>query len=842
MSLTARIALSLLLTLSPFVNLIAQESTANRQTPAPMLTATASGNSVRYVSMGEVHQTRLQVFSTEGAQVFDSGPRLGNLIDWQLNDQQGSVLSDGSYLFLVTVKDFSARLTQKYGVAVLEQEQVYLERVNSNELSQPQATALESNRQSEALMPLDRIGAAGLNRAATTTASTNASSAGAKATATGASSAATTPTVDNIGGTGTQNRIAKWVDGAGNLGDSNITEVDNKVGIGTPTPDAALKIFASTGRTTTPALWVSDQNDYLGAAMYFDWRNGPVNNKIHAFIADIYGLSFYRMNDTGTNTIPSGFTTPDFVISPTGNIGIGTNSPQSRLSVNGTIESLGAINAASQYNIGGVRVLGNPGTQNIFAGALAGPANTGSSNSFFGFNAGNSNTGGGNNTLMGAFSNVSSGNLTNATALGYRATVGRSNSLVLGSVENAAAGTVAVNVGIGTSFPLYPLTVFGRGTVLPFAAAEFSNTNSDSGIIINSKSGSERAWALVSSSNGSSLGVGSFSIADLNANQTRFLINSSGNVGIGTSTLNSRLNVNGGVDATQYNINNNRVLSIGGLQNIFAGGEAGLNNTGSFNSFVGFGAGRVNTGNANAFFGTSAGLSNTSGANNVFFGVDAGRVNADGSGNSFFGRNAGLSNIEGSNNTLIGAFANVGSRGLTNATAIGANAQVNTSNTMVLGTSAVSVQVPGTFGVSGNLSAGNLPGVAFSQSRNPIEIEDNGSSDLNQVVINVPANGFLYISAFVNVRAVQASSCFAADLKLIRVHSPDNHEELAVTRNGSGQTLASGIRNSQSFTITWVLAVSPGVVTLKTNVASFSCSSIGAYDRSLSVVYLPKGY
>ncbi len=59
------------------------------------------------------------------------------------------------------------------------------------------------------------------------------------------------------------------------------------------------------------------------------------------------------------------------------------------------------LNAATQYNIGGSRVLSNAGTNNIFAGVGAGAANTGSENAFFGRNAGNSNTTGGRNSFFG---------------------------------------------------------------------------------------------------------------------------------------------------------------------------------------------------------------------------------------------------------------------------------------------------------------------------------------------------------------------------------------------------------------------------------------------------------
>src|SRR3954470_345096 len=115
---------------------------------APVITATASAGRVRYVSMGEVHQTRVQVFSPDGAQVFDSGFRPGNTLDWQIGEQ-GSRLADGSYIFLVSVKDFSDILTQKYGTAILEKGEVYLERTNRAGVPQAQVTALDSNKQSE---------------------------------------------------------------------------------------------------------------------------------------------------------------------------------------------------------------------------------------------------------------------------------------------------------------------------------------------------------------------------------------------------------------------------------------------------------------------------------------------------------------------------------------------------------------------------------------------------------------------------------------------------------------------------------------------------------------------
>lgn len=78
------------------------------------------------------------------------------------------------------------------------------------------------------------------------------------------------------------------------------------------------------------------------------------------------------------------------------------------------------------------------GGSNSFFGAGAGAGNTtGGSNSFTGTSAGLTNTTGSNNTLVGASADVTSGNLTNATAIGAGAKVATSNTVVIGTSNNA---------------------------------------------------------------------------------------------------------------------------------------------------------------------------------------------------------------------------------------------------------------------------------------------------------------------------------------------------------------------------------------------------------------------
>src|SRR5947199_2083411 len=87
-----------------------------------------------------------------------------------------------------------------------------------------------------------------------------------------------------------------------------------------------------------------------------------------------------------------------------------TASPQTasnfNISGNGTAGgtlSGNVVNATTQYNLNGTRILSNPGTSNLFGGTSAGAANTsGFRNAFFGSNAGAANTTGNTNTFVGS--------------------------------------------------------------------------------------------------------------------------------------------------------------------------------------------------------------------------------------------------------------------------------------------------------------------------------------------------------------------------------------------------------------------------------------------------------
>jgi hypothetical protein len=372
-----------LLSISLCSGVLAQTGRQNAQTSNPIVTATTSNGRVRYASLGEVNQTRLQVFSPDGSQVYDSDLRLGNLIDWQLLDQQGQHLTDGSYLFLITVKDFSGSLTQKFGTALLESGQVVLQQTGRDELPPAQALALQANKLSEVLSSVDRIGAVSLS--VTPTISNEAAPvidivppARQKTNA-----SLRTPIVENIQGTGSQDRLAKWTDNGGTLGDSLLGETGGGVELRSAVAGTGINpIFINPNNT--PGFAALQAYPGPGGGPHVNASFGVVprgtgvaNNRAQLslfntdFIADSNNYEFASLRARGTDFVfgtgkagtgqnrpfmfSAGFLSDNntnngqLYLATTGFVGIGTNNPQSRLDVNGDVNVTG--NAVISGNI-----------------------------------------------------------------------------------------------------------------------------------------------------------------------------------------------------------------------------------------------------------------------------------------------------------------------------------------------------------------------------------------------------------------------------------------------------------------------------------------------------------
>src|SRR5262249_32014276 len=96
----------------------AQRSSTAVDKPARQVVASTSGNSIRFSSLGELMQVRLEVIGPAGDLLLDTDFKQGNLIDWPALDKQGQRLADGPYLCIITVKDSSGELTRRQAIAV----------------------------------------------------------------------------------------------------------------------------------------------------------------------------------------------------------------------------------------------------------------------------------------------------------------------------------------------------------------------------------------------------------------------------------------------------------------------------------------------------------------------------------------------------------------------------------------------------------------------------------------------------------------------------------------------------------------------------------------------------
>jgi|GEM_PF-4914248 len=96
------------------------------------------------------------------------------------------------------------------------------------------------------------------------------------------------------------------------------------------------------------------------------------------------------------------------------------------------------------------------------------------------------------------------------------------------------------NIGIGTTNPLRKLEIVDNSNL---QVARLTGSDTDTGLSLNNTASGGHAYTLYSSGTGSSIGAGNFNIYDDSASLSRFTINSSGSVGIGTTNPLSKLQI-----------------------------------------------------------------------------------------------------------------------------------------------------------------------------------------------------------------------------------------------------------------------------------------------------------
>jgi hypothetical protein len=396
-----------------------------------------------------------------------------------------------------------------------------------------------------------------------------------------------------------------------------------------------------------------------------------------------------------------------------------TLQPASNFHISGTGKG-DVFDAATQFNLGGSRMIGNAGSNNVFAGIGAGAVNAGGDNTFVGRNAGNANTTGASNTFVG--NSAGSRNTTGGANAFFGSLSGFFNNT---GVANAFFGAGAGNfntAGFDNAFfgaaAGQSNTIGDRNAFFGRVAGFFNTTGAGNAFFgtdagknntvgsANAFVGREAGFANVSGNNNAALGafanVGAANLNFATAIGSGAVVTTSNSVVLGraadTVRVPGTLSVTGALSAnileatTQVNLSGARMLANAGVNNVFVGVGTGDVNAGSENTFVGRNAGNANTtgahntflgntsgsrnttgnfntfvgsfsgffndtGVANAFFGVSAGNFNTSGFDNAFFGAGAGQSNTTGDRNAFFGRAAGFANDTGGGNAAFGTDA-----------------------------------------------------------------------------------------------------------------------------------------------------------------------------------------
>ncbi|MDO8567002.1 MAG: DUF5011 domain-containing protein [bacterium] len=330
--------------------------------------------------------------------------------------------------------------------------------------------------------------------------------------------------------------------------------------------------------------------------------------------------------------------TSSIFLATSGNVGIGTTSPASRLDITNSATSSAVISLRDP--LGNVSFELRAGTStllNTFVGLEAGMVNTtGSSNIALGYRALTANTTGSWNSASGAFALDSNTTGQSNSAFGYgtlAANTTTSNNSAFGYNTLAANTTGAQNSAFG-SVALDSNTTGSSNSALGYSALT-ANTAGES----NSAFGRDTLGANTTGNFNSAFGRDSLSTNTTGANNSAF----------GYDTLS--VNTTG---------ENNSAFGISTLD---------ANTTGANNSAFGFNAlGANTTGSSSVAVGWNALLANTTGASSTALGTWAGDTNTTGTNNLFLGDESD---------------ASVGT--LVNASAIGSHAVVGNSHTMALG-------------------------------------------------------------------------------------------------------------------------------------------------------------
>jgi hypothetical protein len=286
-----------------------------------------------------------------------------------------------------------------------------------------------------------------------------------------------------VTGTGTTNYIPKFTSSSA-IGNSQVFDNGTNVGIGTTSPAALLHVSQASANT----IFRLGNNTTYDQFIYFngnnDWSLGMDYSNSNAFVLS-------NASSLGTND--------RLVITTGGNVGIGTTSPNAKLQVLGTIK-------VATGNAQGILGLGEANGATVNVGIWRGAANAPTSD-------GNFLNLGGYDGMVFAVSAAAIGSQTERMRITSGGSVGIGTTSPLGNLDVSTSGNTAINITAGST--ALSRLIFGTTSGNSRGFIDYDNTSS--------------VRAMIFRTNESE----------------RMRITSGGNIGIGTTTIGSTLQVNG---------------------------------------------------------------------------------------------------------------------------------------------------------------------------------------------------------------------------------------------------------------------------------------------------------